>query len=395
MKDRTNFLFGYGERLTERIPPPRLNPDKAHPYSFAQARERLLPQLEVAAKDTKAARDLTCPGDQTVLALTLHPTYLAKSYYPTKLLSALSMEPIGSKSRVLQVASKPPTSTSRSKKPAAAPRVTSQLFVAVPRSVVADLAPTIEQWQEQQPGADELRRIEELTHVSHLHRARPLPDATPEPLLEVVLHARPLPSYDFVLEGFDALLRSLNLKVNLDQRLYAEGLCFLPVRAPRERIPDIEQFSFLRVVREMPHLRQLQPMIRRVSGIADHDFVPPTGGPVDQSLRVAVFDGGLTANTVLRDAAGQDDLLGDVDFLLRENRKQLRAAALGHMIYQLDGNTEECAKCSDGGPWTDDYSDRISAFQMAHSKEEFRAMRNAASRFVADLLSRAKDQPCR
>ena len=77
-----NFLLGFGERLVERVPPPPIKPSKAHPYTFAEARERLLPRMDTAAKQIAALPAQACPDDQAVVMVTLHPAYLAKSYFP-------------------------------------------------------------------------------------------------------------------------------------------------------------------------------------------------------------------------------------------------------------------------------------------------------------------------
>ena len=82
-------------------------------------------------KDT--VRDLenlpreVCPGNQTVALVTLHPTYLAKSYYPADLLRTYGLETIGSRAREVS-----PDKWTKKKPPTSA--ITSELFVAGTRS---------------------------------------------------------------------------------------------------------------------------------------------------------------------------------------------------------------------------------------------------------------------
>src|SRR3546814_21104917 len=79
------YLIGQGEKLSEEIArPPRGMGDKAHPYSFAEARRRLAPQWAETADGLAALPALACPAGEAALELTLHPSYLAKSYYPAK-----------------------------------------------------------------------------------------------------------------------------------------------------------------------------------------------------------------------------------------------------------------------------------------------------------------------
>jgi hypothetical protein len=47
---QTNFLIGRGELLTHDIVGPKRMPGKAEVYTFAQARERMVPQFRSAAK---------------------------------------------------------------------------------------------------------------------------------------------------------------------------------------------------------------------------------------------------------------------------------------------------------------------------------------------------------
>lgn len=92
------FLIGQGEKLSEEIArPPRGMGDKAHPYEFYEARQRLAPQWQSAARDIKALPALACPGGEAVLEVTLHPSYLAKSYYPAHLMRELSLRHLGSR----------------------------------------------------------------------------------------------------------------------------------------------------------------------------------------------------------------------------------------------------------------------------------------------------------
>ena len=99
MSERTNFLIGYGERLASDINAPVGGAPKAHPYSFGDARRRLTPRVVAVAKELKSLPQEVCPGDQTVALVTLHPTYLAKTYYPAELLKTYGLDTIGSRSR--------------------------------------------------------------------------------------------------------------------------------------------------------------------------------------------------------------------------------------------------------------------------------------------------------
>ena len=59
----------------------------------------------------------------------------------------------------------------------------------------------------------------------------------------------PFPTPILSLRGFGKYLGDLGISVDLDERLYAEGLCFLPLRASKSEIIEVAKFSFLRVAR--------------------------------------------------------------------------------------------------------------------------------------------------
>jgi hypothetical protein len=104
----------------------------------------------------------------------------------------------------------------------------------------------------------------------------------------------------FILEGFEAYLDTFDVRLDLDKRrFFAEGLCFLPLRVPRDVAAEVVKYSFLRLAREMPHLRQFRPVARATSGFAPFACRLPEVGLVDGYLRVAVFDGGVKADAKL------------------------------------------------------------------------------------------------
>ena len=115
-----------------------------------------------------------------------------------------------------------------------------------------------------------------------------------------MLHAHPVAEDKFILEGFEAFVETLNLTLNLDKRrFFAEGLCFLPLRVPREVAAEVVKFSFLRLAREMPRLRQFRPVARATPGFSSFACRLPTEGPIDRDIRVALFDGGVKSDAKL------------------------------------------------------------------------------------------------
>jgi hypothetical protein len=306
MAETKNYLLGYGERLTERLDPPRLRPSKKDPYTFERAKTRLTPRISAVASDIASLPAAACPNEQSVAVLTLHPTYLAKSYFPRGLLRTVGLEAIGSRAHsvIPEVGAKEKKKKSESK-PAhgqdeaipvtASP--TAEIFVAGSRANFRLWASALKYWTEtSDSGTAELVRIEGVYVPQPKDRLKGIRPRLEAPLLELVLHAPD----DFVIEGFRKYMRSLDVSVNLDKRFQVEGLCFLAARVPKEAHLEMAKYSFLRVAREMPRLRDLSPGLPiRSFGVGGFPCELPDVDALNPELRVAVFDGGIPSDSHL------------------------------------------------------------------------------------------------
>jgi len=291
MANKSNFLLGYGERLVEQVVV-TIAGDKTHPYTFEEARARLAPQIKSAAREIESLPPEACPKGQTVALVTLHPAYLAKTYFPEEFLRTMGANAVGS--RAHDVTPEKWTATK-----AGHPAVTAEIFIAAPRQAFQSLARTIDRLDERTQGAKDLRKIYDFRVQDAKERIKPLRSDAREPLLEIVLHAQPIPEFDFVIEGFEAFLAKLDLKGDFDRRIYAEGLCFMPLRVPRPKVAAVGQFSFLRVAREMPRLRQFRPLTRIVPGFTPFACKLPNNDALAPDAKVAVFDGGVAQGVAL------------------------------------------------------------------------------------------------
>ena len=60
---KQNFLLGRGERLTEDVTVRSGGGAKQAPYTFGEARTRLMPMLSQAVKEVDTLPDDACPRD--------------------------------------------------------------------------------------------------------------------------------------------------------------------------------------------------------------------------------------------------------------------------------------------------------------------------------------------
>ena len=301
MAEMKNYLLGYGERLTERLEPPRTKPVKKDWYSFTEAKARLAPRISAVAEDVEALPAAACPHNETVAVITMHPSYLAKSYFPAGLLRTVGLEAVGSRSRRVvpdKGAKLPRKKTDKEhvkSKPMEKP--TAEIFVVGTRKSFRRWATSVDNWTESREGAEELIRVENVYFAPPEDRLQPVRSTKNTPLLEVVLHA----PADYVVEGFRDYMRNFDVPINLDRRFQIEGLCFLGVRVPKTLHVEMAKYSFLRVAREMPRLRELRPaMPVRSFSVGGFPCKLPQKGPLNPELRVAVFDGGVPGNASLK-----------------------------------------------------------------------------------------------
>lgn len=288
------YLIGQGEKLSQEIPrPPRGMGDKAHPYQFFEARERLAPQWKAAATAIGSQPKLAQPGGEAVLEVTLHPSYLAKSYYPTHLMKELSLRHLGS--RATHIVPDKVVSSRAAEQGAAQPAPV--LYVGGDAQKLRSFAAEVANWlpftEEVQ---DDFRQIESL-NTPGTDRLKPLRSAFragDEVPLEVVLHAPLDDSNGMILLGFQDFVRSIGLSVELGRSRQAGGLCFLPLRAPVEKLTELLQFSFLRALREVARVNPFEPALR-VTGPA-FPVTIGTEAALAPDLSVAIFDGGLPAD---------------------------------------------------------------------------------------------------
>ncbi|MFS2014510.1 S8 family peptidase [Azospirillum sp. CT11-132] len=237
-----------------------------------------------------------CPGGQAVISLTLHPTYLAKSYYPDKLLEALDLRHVGSRAVHLI-----PERTTGAKAQAAAalgkakPQPAPQYYLAADADRIKRFAAEVDRWAPfDEDISDQFRQIE-LVSLPGEERLKPIPEQYRSPgaivPLEVVLHASNGQDNRAILAGFRDYVKTLGLDVDLKRRRHTGGLCFVPMLAPYETLPEITKFSFLRALRRVPRLVPLDPFVRRLT--SGFQVTLPDEDPLASDLAVAIFDGGL------------------------------------------------------------------------------------------------------
>ncbi|WP_205625580.1 S8 family peptidase [Actinomadura atramentaria] len=245
------------------------------------------------ATDMQTLPALARPDNQSVGVVTMHPQALAKSYHPQTVLDRVGLRQVGSRPSSIR-----PEKWKRQNEPTTT--ATTDLFVAGKVESFEYWARLLAAGGGQLPA--QIQRIEMVRSLSIDDRLRDIPTDLPQPeplVLEVVLHVSDSPREDFVLSGFENFVNTLGVLADFDRRIYAGGLCFIPVEILSDRVRQLAEFSFLRVARPISGLRDISPIERAVPQPSLPESPLPSEGPVDPDLRIAIFDGGLDKSTPL------------------------------------------------------------------------------------------------
>ncbi|WP_392753211.1 S8 family peptidase [Streptomyces sp. LN590] len=326
MAGERNFLLGHGERL---VSPVQVRPGGGEikfPYSSEEAWERLRPQLENTVRELEALPAEACPGDKAVGIITLHPQFIAKVHHPGAFLRDSGLLYIGSRGATVV-----PEKWTRQGEPSALD--TTELFVAGKRS---NFTAILERWEggRRIPDNSQIRMVESFRAPSASDKKRGTATAMQgERLFEVGLH---LPNSDSerILRSFARYAESCGAHAEMDRRIPVSGLVFMPVSASLDELDLLSKFSFLRVVRPMPKLRTMHPVER---GMTVQDLTPtplPLEGPIDPSIRMAIFDGGLPRDSPVAPWARSFDPAGvgpEIEECLGHGHRVTSAALFGSL----------------------------------------------------------------
>lgn len=279
---QTNFLIGRGEMLTKNIPAPKRGSGAEPIYSVEHSKTKLAPQFEAAARSIDALDAGVYPDDYAVAKLTMNPSYIARSYFPERLLRESRLQSVGS--RTVKI-----TPEKWSKKATPTNVSTTEIFVAGKRSAFRNLRSLVLKLDPDSKEAEDLTRIEQFGAVNPADR---IINAGTEKtrFFEVGLHLLD-ESYTDIKQAFSDFAKHVKVKVHENLGLTAGGLWFVPVECDRAAISKLAEFAFVRVIRPVPKMRGMRPILRNQGpAIA---CALPSGGPVSTLPRVAILDGGL------------------------------------------------------------------------------------------------------
>ncbi|MCE1194296.1 MAG: S8 family serine peptidase [Acidovorax sp.] len=285
-----NILIGQGEKLIENGDWSGSTRPKPLPYAIEHQRSLFGPTLDKLAQTALHQDPKLAPRREIAAKFTIHPEFLAKSYFPTSLLKTAGLRLLGS--RAVDVT---PRKMVRGKAPKRLP--TAMLIVAGSAENFVRASTLLADTEAPQTVQDCFNRLESIDPFLPQDRKHGLDYSDFDGNFEVVLHAS-VHDPD-INRAFFELARGLNARFEDRRARTIGGLTFLPLKieidATRAFVGVVESFTHLRAIRNMPVLTD-DPITPDQGLTRSLAFAPPLPqeAAIDESLKAVIFDGGFT-----------------------------------------------------------------------------------------------------
>lgn len=252
MTDR-NILLGKTEQLTKDIVPKQGRRPKSYPYTFEETIVRLSPMISDTISAIEKLPNKACAAGMGLVALTMNPEFLAKSYYPASLLKDLGLRTVGSRAKNIV-----PKKRSRNRLPE---RVLTTEFLAMgSRENIQKWPSILDSIEKNSRRGREFTTIEEIFAPTAESKVIGTFENDEIVKLEVVLHANETEGENIVLPALREYLKGLSLNEFYNLRFSVKGLTFVGIEAPAHLISEIAMFTAIRVIRRMAKMRGLRPI---------------------------------------------------------------------------------------------------------------------------------------
>lgn len=248
-----NILLGENEQLAKDILPRQGGRRKSYPYTFEETIGRLSPMISNTISAIEKLPTEACVADRGLVSLTMHPEFLAKSYYPASLMKNLGLRVVGSRAKEII-----PKKRSRNRLPEEA--LTTELLAMGSRENIRKWPSILDSLEKNSRSGRELTTIEEIIAPTAESKIIGTFENDEIVKLEVVLHANETEGEKIVLPKLREYLKGLSLNVSFTRRFYVKGLTYVGIEAPANLIRQIAMFSAIRVVRRMAKMRDLRPI---------------------------------------------------------------------------------------------------------------------------------------
>ncbi|CAM3304958.1 MULTISPECIES: S8 family peptidase [Yersinia] len=285
--------------------------DEPRPYPYSVSSRRVSKKVSETLKVAEKLPKEATPDDEIVTAVTLHPSFLAKSYYPTSLLKDYSLKSLGSK----EVFVKPQSAVNKEQEQR--PVSTSVYYLAGKKTSFERLLSDIEKNTISEQSSIDIGKIEDLTLFSSEQKVKKHAESGIH-TYEVVLHLKN--SDTKKINDFIKYISILNGTISKDKIRYVGDLAFCFVKIDNRKILDLANFSFVRVVRIAPKINLFNSSFQDGDkSLNAHENLKNQITHKNSELKdlgntsVAVFDGGLFYDKLTSPSLRYFDLTGSSD----------------------------------------------------------------------------------
>ncbi|MEH6530756.1 MAG: S8 family peptidase [Photobacterium frigidiphilum] len=279
----------YTNDIVRKNPPPG---DKKIPYSYGRAKRRIFNQLASTIAKSNELPNNAFPNGNIVTKMTLHPSFLAKSYFPDVILKKYKLQSVGSK----EVFIKPDVRVGRDQD--GDETLSSSLyFVSGQKDNFELLLDAISSDTLDEACREDLIKFEDISFFDGGEKINPSAlrddNQATDLCYEIVLHASN--SDKFIVESFYAYISTLDGSVFESKTRTIKGLTFCFIKLSSLKIKSLANFSFIRVVRPIPELN-LSDKVELALPDTYMDGCQPNFSVRDNVSNIAIFDAGLGAD---------------------------------------------------------------------------------------------------
>lgn len=289
---KKNPILSNGEAyivpVKRKQPPPG---DKLYPYDFAKAKERIGPKIQSALASASQLPPKATPDGKIVTSLTLHPSFLAKSYYPEKLLKHYSLQNIGSKEVFIEPEEKATKEQEKGK------QSSSLYFISGKKEHFLKLLNDIQSETIDSDSMSDFIKIEDFEIAAEDEKINTIESTNEvDSCYEIVLHAS---EYETdIIHSFYSYLADIGGHVFSDKTRSINGLTFCFVKINPNEIAKLVKFVFVRIARSLPDIKLSDRFDEsKIDQIANSPLQNIKHASTQQSS-VAVFDAGLLPDAI-------------------------------------------------------------------------------------------------
>ncbi|MDR1164462.1 MAG: S8 family peptidase [Deltaproteobacteria bacterium] len=290
---------GKAQNFTETLSPV----DPAKGYEIWETRMRLTEEVTAIWRAANALDPIYIPQKLTTFEVIPHPDLLTRAYFPRDFLGELGFTVLGSRELIHAPRERffaaPGLKGKGEARESADSDRTYALMVAASLDRLQAAPFNIIKMDRESLAAQQARYLEAIVPVDPASRllAR---GTNARGWVEVTLFRRPEGGELFPLGEFLAFSRKLGFSDEPKYVYPTRGLIFLPVRGPRELLPELARFAFVREIQDPVALRSFKPPL---TSPAPEGEPPCQVAPLESSggwvPKTAVLDGGVPADNVM------------------------------------------------------------------------------------------------